>query len=1052
MGNKMKKLICSLLAAAMLVTSVGVVSLAAPEDTAATEETTTVTETVAEDASTADQTDEEKEAADTETTETAADSTAAPEATEAPAATTSGSNGSYENDDYYKKALTLDSALGIISGYEDGSVRPESKVTRAEMASIVLRMLNLSGDTTYKNIFTDVDASHWAAGQIQAAYEAGIVSGMGDGTFAPDSEVTYAQVIVMLVNAMNYTNDAEYYGGWQQGYIKTAGDIGLLKSAPGSADVASDRGVVIKMVYNALLNDYNNPTSYDAYGNPKYENDKTLAEVKFDVIEKKGILQGTAKTTILANTDVQDGQIIIKPDGNDNATAYDTELTGLEDYLAQKVTYYYKEFGGRTTVVYAVIPDNAKSETYVIDDVDTIESLTGFENGNGKIKIEKVSKEKDCTDALIIYNGKALTAPQYTAAKDAATGAAKLRFGDDFNSFLTPENGSIKLVKTDSSSNVYDVVFVDSYDTVVVQSTTATRLTGNAAYPDANATTTAAISAKTTYSMNLDDTVDRTVTVTKAGSEARLRNLKKNDVANIKRSLDDTVVDVIVSGESITGAASGVTIKRGDSHATINGDKYEVANIAVGDLQAGVQSTFYLDSFGKVGYIEKSTAGKLEAGEKYGLMMSAYDSENKQDFIVQMYTTDGKAEELKFADSVEYWAPTAAAATTIKDDAIKTTVTALLGNTTTLVKMGDTPIRLVKYKTNSSGKITRLYCAVNKATADEDSGALRVDPTDLNKRESIGGAVAGYTIADGITEFSAPKDIEDMKDAANYAVGEVKASNYVVKENGSSRNFIVGEFESSSPQILINFTASSKAAAQFSDMDSAGSGPSILMAESFDTGVDDDDNDIYTINGYNSTADASVTTNKNTVFGTFKSPIYGGTGNRYYQATVAWDGTGTTYANVDLTTLVSEGDILIYSGDGKIIGKFSDAKALGAKVFNNAAYTLPIGNQKFPSSSRVGYYFGELQDSDLSDTAWVNVDGVADNIIFDPSKVMDLCVISKDNDGNIKAKIDKDGVTVGELQSAKDVADGLADYADYVFVSVVNKGDIGTIMVYRFEK
>ncbi|MBQ6558942.1 MAG: S-layer homology domain-containing protein, partial [Clostridia bacterium] len=172
MSNKIKKLICSLLAAAMLVTSAGVVSMAAPEgETAATE--TTVTETAG-DSSTANQTDEEKETPSTEATETTVEATEAPaaaEATEAPAAAEAteapvaeataapvvdtGSAG-YENDDYYEKSLALCSSLGIISGFEDGSVKPEEKVTRAQMASIVLRMLALDGTSPYQNIFTDV--------------------------------------------------------------------------------------------------------------------------------------------------------------------------------------------------------------------------------------------------------------------------------------------------------------------------------------------------------------------------------------------------------------------------------------------------------------------------------------------------------------------------------------------------------------------------------------------------------------------------------------------------------------------------------------------------------------------------------------------------------------------------------------------------------------------------------------------------------------------------------------------------------------------------------
>ena len=166
MGNKMKKLICALLASAMLVGSVGVVGFA-DEDTNAETVVTTSAEAT-------------EKPADAEATEApaGAEATEAPAVTEAPVATvaptTSGS--SYDNDSYYDKALSLCSALGIITGYEDGSVKPDSKVTRAEMASIVLRMLDLTSTSTYQNGFTDVTSSHWAADQIQTALEANILS------------------------------------------------------------------------------------------------------------------------------------------------------------------------------------------------------------------------------------------------------------------------------------------------------------------------------------------------------------------------------------------------------------------------------------------------------------------------------------------------------------------------------------------------------------------------------------------------------------------------------------------------------------------------------------------------------------------------------------------------------------------------------------------------------------------------------------------------------------------------------------------------------------
>ena len=147
MGNKMKKLICALLASSMLVSSVGMVAFAdadKPED----ETDTTVTDTV----DTPDSTDNPEQTQAPEAT-AAPEETKAPEATQAPVDST---GTAYDTDTYYQKALSLCTSLGIISGYEDGSFKPESKVTRAEMASIVLRMLAITSLSKYQGSFTDV--------------------------------------------------------------------------------------------------------------------------------------------------------------------------------------------------------------------------------------------------------------------------------------------------------------------------------------------------------------------------------------------------------------------------------------------------------------------------------------------------------------------------------------------------------------------------------------------------------------------------------------------------------------------------------------------------------------------------------------------------------------------------------------------------------------------------------------------------------------------------------------------------------------------------------
>lgn len=1013
MGNKMKKLICALLASAMLVGSVGVVGFA-DEDTNAETVVTTSAEAT-------------EKPADAEATEApaGAEATEAPAVTEAPVATvaptTSGS--SYDNDSYYDKALSLCSALGIITGYEDGSVKPDSKVTRAEMASIVLRMLDLTSTSTYQNGFTDVTSSHWAADQIQTALEANIISGMGDGTFVPDGEVTYAQVCVMLVNAMNYQDDAEYYGGYPNGYIKVAGmsDLEITKNAPGAADVASDRGVVIKMVYNALLGQYKEINGYEN-GAPTYKANGTLAKAKFDVIDKKGVLTATSKTSV-SSTDVQDGQIEIVSDEDDEAKLFDCDLTGLEDYLAQKITYYYKENSGLTPKVLAVTYDASKTTTFKAD-ADDIQTVEGFDTDEGKFKIDGVSKKKNCAGASIVYNGKIISKSQLA------------ELGESINDLLLPEKGNIRLVDSDKD-DVFDVVFVDSYETMVVSSATDERIVGKVADDD-NFGDTKALTIK------LDDSEDRTISVTKAGNEIRLRNLKKNDVATIRRSLDDTVVDVVVTGESFTGSASGISKKVDKSYATINGTKYDVANVAVGDLVSGTQSTFYTDMFGRIAYIESTAGGLLQSGEKYGWIMNGYDAEDGSGYILEIMTQDGKSAEYKLGSSLDYWAPTATAATTLssKEEA-KSTISALMASNSFIVAKNSKnvvvgPVRLIKYKVNSSDNITRIYCAVDSSKVSDDK-ALRIDPTNLNGVSIVGNLVGGYKINDGIVEISVPKSAEDMKNADNYKVGTVTASSYAVRENGSSRDYVVGEFENTNaPTVIINFTSSADALANLGDIDTNSNNP-VMVVDEIERGVDDDDNTVYTIHGYVNGAEASFTTTKNSVLGQLDTSSAIINSARDYNTKDLWN----AKAGEDISKYLSEGDLVLYDTGERLV-KLLDADDVYNVVQNGASKTGLLFGSFNPFAARNMFAFGALLDSDFTENARVTIDTPAlNNIEFDTSKLMDTIEI------NIKtgaADIDTDGSEISDLITY----DAESKTGDYVFARFADKGTIQEIIVYRF--
>lgn len=112
----------------------------------------------------------------------------------------------------YEDAALYLKAFDYISGYPDGTFKPEREITRAEMVAILFAFSfpaknKLKAQEEPLNTFTDVPMDHWAKQQIEIAAQLGLVSGYGNGIFKPDAHITHAEVITMLLNLHNLKAD-----------------------------------------------------------------------------------------------------------------------------------------------------------------------------------------------------------------------------------------------------------------------------------------------------------------------------------------------------------------------------------------------------------------------------------------------------------------------------------------------------------------------------------------------------------------------------------------------------------------------------------------------------------------------------------------------------------------------------------------------------------------------------------------------------------------------------------------------------------------------------
>lgn len=149
-----------------------------------------------------------------------------------------------------------------LQGYGDGLLHEDDSLSRAQMATIVYRLLDdesVAALSVPSSSFTDVDASAWYAPFVLALADAGVVGGTGNGYFAPDSPTTWVQLLTVLgrfVERQECALQHIRYDGWAKPAIETAVVLGWIED---SAEIVPDdvitRGEAVELI-NMVLKQY----------------------------------------------------------------------------------------------------------------------------------------------------------------------------------------------------------------------------------------------------------------------------------------------------------------------------------------------------------------------------------------------------------------------------------------------------------------------------------------------------------------------------------------------------------------------------------------------------------------------------------------------------------------------------------------------------------------------------------------------------------------------------------------------------------------------------
>lgn len=537
-------------------------------------------------------------------------------------------------DASYAEAVTVLSSLNVMIGDEKGNFNPDKILTRAEATALIMRVKGLAeaaDGAKGATAFSDVAADHWASGSINLAYQSGVVKGMGDGTFAPESEVLYEQFVKMLVAALGYEPQVETLGGYPTGYLVVASQKNITKGATGAAGTPVARSVAARLLYNALDVNMMKQTKFvkgeEEYAEAEDKENYTLLNkcLGFDKIE------GKIDSVNFAATTDEDAQTTVtfakgfkfnklsKDDSADYETTYNVGNTDAANYEKFYVVAYVGEDDatGKDTI-YAISPKASKNNTLELDYEDLV-SLTK-DGSSYKLKYDDNGTDKTVTldDASFYYNG----------VEDATKAISFLTAGD--------RPGHVTLVSSEGNTKTFDSAFVIEYGVSYVVKEI-----------DSKYNRITDLANENTVRFNKDDV---TYNFIKDGENVTFADIAVGDVITLADSSDKKVETVYIGGGKVEGTVTEERPSNGDNYFTIDGNEYRVDKTSGEEISVKDSGVFYYNIDNRIVY-KDATAGKT--GDYAFLYASDIDTALGGTSVeIQYLKADGTWEVSKFASNV----------------------------------------------------------------------------------------------------------------------------------------------------------------------------------------------------------------------------------------------------------------------------------------------------------------------------------------------------------------------------------------------------------------
>ena len=502
-----------------------------------------------------------------------------------------------------KEAVDVMNAVGVFVGDEKGNFNAKENLTREQAAKIIayLELGSKAADAMVGgNTFTDVASSRWSAGFIAYCAQAGIVSGVGDGKFAPAGQLTALQFGKMLLVELGYDAKAEGMVGtdWAINTSKLMAKTKLMDGIDGSVNQVLTREKAAQMCLNALEAPM---VTYETKGSSITVNG---ADINFGASVAKYETSTIAKDQNISSQKLTSGEYTVELG---EKLYKDLKKLSTSDAFMRSATEWKLKAASIGT--YA---DKADATYTAATKISAIYADLGLSDGISKSKVTMYVDGEDVNYATD-SNTK-----NFVKGETTKVGA----------------DGSLLNVYYDNDAETITLVLINTYVGEV-----------GAVYKQSS-TKDAYVTIKT------GDGYTKPATTIK--SEYKTDAFAKGDIVAYtysKKSGDEGIQSMALA-EKVTGKMSTFTTA---GSVTVGGTKYDANAKSVatvketlnGDVDNGTEVTAYLDAYGYVLYLKANTS------KQYAVVLDYGEGSRLESDRVKLLFTDGTTKKVDL-DKVVY--------------------------------------------------------------------------------------------------------------------------------------------------------------------------------------------------------------------------------------------------------------------------------------------------------------------------------------------------------------------------------------------------------------